>query len=275
LATATLSTQSVTTAAATYKLSFSGAGTVTTTGTNIGVYSAGSNSLVCTAGTLTLTVVGSVTSADLRVSNDGVGLPAYQAVVTSTNYDTTGFPLYLKFDGVDDGITSAATINFTATAQMSAFVGARKTKTVAYGLLYELSASSVANSGSFSIFAPDSTSNRYGFVLYGTSIIYYDPSGYAVPISNVLSCVYDISGATLPFELFPRINGVNAQVGGGGTSAGTGNFGNYSFYVGLRAGLGLAFEGRLYFPLVDLGRAATATEVTNMESYINTRNGIY
>jgi hypothetical protein len=40
--------------------------------------------------------------ADLRVTNDGVGLPAYQRVASSTDYDTTGFPPYLSFDGTDD-----------------------------------------------------------------------------------------------------------------------------------------------------------------------------
>ena len=43
-----------------------------------------------------------VWGADLRVSNDGVGLHAYQRVNTATDYDTTGFPTYLRFDGVDD-----------------------------------------------------------------------------------------------------------------------------------------------------------------------------
>jgi len=40
--------------------------------------------------------------ADLRVANDGVGIPEYQRVNTSTDYDTEGFPPYLAFDGSDD-----------------------------------------------------------------------------------------------------------------------------------------------------------------------------
>ena len=39
--------------------------------------------------------------ADLRVAND-TALPVYQRVDTSTSYDTTGFPMYLRFDGSDD-----------------------------------------------------------------------------------------------------------------------------------------------------------------------------
>ncbi|MDD3328859.1 MAG: hypothetical protein PHW25_17395 [Zoogloea sp.] len=45
--------------------------------------------------------------ADFREGNDGVGLPPYQRVVDANTYDTAGFPLYLKPDGVDDTLTIA------------------------------------------------------------------------------------------------------------------------------------------------------------------------
>ncbi len=104
--TETLSTQSVTTAATDYTLSFSGTGTVTLSGTATGTYSAGTYTITCTAGSLTLTVDGSVTKADLRVKAylDGSNLPAYQEVTDANTYDTDGFPLYLKRDRVDDDL---------------------------------------------------------------------------------------------------------------------------------------------------------------------------
>ena len=40
--------------------------------------------------------------ADLRVANDGVGIPAYQRVNTATDYDSSGFPVYLRADGSND-----------------------------------------------------------------------------------------------------------------------------------------------------------------------------
>ena len=103
-ATETLRTQGVTTRAADYTLSFSGTGTVTLSGRATGTYSTGTHTVTCTAGTLTCTVDGSVTKADLRVKRDDSKLPAYQAVVGANTYDTDGFPLYLKFDKVDDGM---------------------------------------------------------------------------------------------------------------------------------------------------------------------------
>ena len=103
-ATTTLSTQSVTTAATSYTLSFSGTGTITLSGTATGTYSAGTHTITCTAGTLTCTVAGSVTKADLRVKRDGSRLPAYQSVTNANTYDTAGFPLFLKRDKVDDDL---------------------------------------------------------------------------------------------------------------------------------------------------------------------------
>ena len=103
-ATKNLSTQSVTTRATSYTLRFEGTGTVTLSGRATGTYSTGTHTITCTAGTLTCTVNGSVTEADLRVKRDVSMLPAYQAVVNANTYDTVGFPLYLKFDKVDDNM---------------------------------------------------------------------------------------------------------------------------------------------------------------------------
>jgi hypothetical protein len=103
-ATETLSTQSVTTKATDYTLSFSGTGTITLSGTATGSYSAGTHTITCTAGTLTCTVAGTVTRADLRVKRDGSSLPAYQSVTNANTYNTAGFPLFLKRDKVDDDL---------------------------------------------------------------------------------------------------------------------------------------------------------------------------
>ncbi len=107
LATETLATQSVASVAVQYVLSFYGTGSVTLSGTATQVLNGtGANSRVSvsftpTAGTLTLTVSGSVTKAQLE---PGSVAGPYQRVNTSTDYDTDEryFPKYLRFDGVDD-----------------------------------------------------------------------------------------------------------------------------------------------------------------------------
>lgn len=104
LNSATLSTQSVTTAAAQYTLSFTGTGSVTLSGTATGtLVGTGANNRVSlaftpTAGTLTLTVTGSVTLAMLAFGT----LTTYQAITTATSYDSAGWNRYVRFDGIDD-----------------------------------------------------------------------------------------------------------------------------------------------------------------------------
>ena len=131
--TATLSTQSVTVAAGAHTMFWTGAGTVTASGAYAGALTSG-QTFTTTAGTLTLTVAGSVTSAQL---NTGSTALRYQSVVDASNYDYSGFPLYWKFDKVDDCLlvtvppggwtgtmihsTIAGTISYAATLPAGSF----------------------------------------------------------------------------------------------------------------------------------------------------------
>lgn len=104
LATEALATQSVTTLAATYTLSFTGTGSVTLSGTSTGTLTGTGTDRVSltftpTAGTLTLTVSGSVAKAQLGL---GSVVTSYQRVTTATDYDVSAHYYYLRFDGVDD-----------------------------------------------------------------------------------------------------------------------------------------------------------------------------
>lgn len=114
LATTTLATQSVTLAAVAHTLSFTGAGTVTLSGASTAGPLAGGGSLTFTptAGSVTFTVSGSVTLAQLE---PGSVVTAYQRINTATDYDAVGFPHYLAGDGVDDFMDSAAGIVFSVT----------------------------------------------------------------------------------------------------------------------------------------------------------------
>jgi hypothetical protein len=258
--TATLATQSVTTRATTHTLTFTGAGSITLSGTATGTFNAGTHSVTTTAGTLTATVSGTVTQADLRETNVGVGLPAYQAVVTSTNYDSTGFPVYIKPNGSNQFMVTNS-INFTATDKMTVWQGVRKLSDAAIGFVAELSVNAAAGNA-FQVRAPASASNTYLFGSAGSIATSVSPAGFASPITNVLTGIGDISGDVCTL----RVNGVQAETNTG--NQGTGNYGNFPAYFYARAGTSLYFNGHDYGSIAR-GAASTAAQIANGEAYIN------
>jgi hypothetical protein len=227
----------------------------------IGISDADNSNSVTASGTSGIFIFG----ADLRVANDGVGLPVYQRVTTSTDYDTTGFPLYLRCDGSDDGMVTSS-VDFSGTDKMTVFAGVRKLSDAAEGCAVELSSSSSINNGSFSLFAPGTASGafagKYFWASRGTTRTIADVGNYSEPITNVLTGIGDISGDSAIL----RINGT--QVASNTADQGTGNFGNYPLYIGRRGGTTLPYNGRLY-SLIIRGAQSTATQIAQTENYVN------
>ena len=214
--------------------------------------------------------------ADLRPTDQTVTLPAYQLVDTSSVYDTTGFPQYLKYSGSNQFL-STSSIDFTATAQMSVFAGARNTGTVAgQHNLVELSVNSVTNAGTFYISAPDTFSlNDYGFfVSDAVRYSYYAPRGYTPPITNTLQLLLNLSQPVQANQIKPYVNNTLAQTGGASTGTVTGNFGNYPLYFGARAGTGVFFNGQEY-QMIIVGKTLTAAQITSTETFVNNRTKAY
>jgi hypothetical protein len=216
---------------------------------------------------------------DLRVSNDGVGIPVYQRVNVGTpgtstasgtaDYDTTGFPPYLRFDGVDDSMATAS-INPGAIDKAQVFAGVRKITT---GRIVETSVNSDVNNGSLYV---SGNSTNYEMQLRGdTTIVYYNPATFNSPLTNVVSCLFDIAGALRADEVKPRINGVLTQTGGAGTASGGGNFGSYPLYVGSRAGTVALLNGRLYSLITRFGTTLDATTITSTETWVNGKTKAY
>jgi len=104
--TATLSTQNVTTVAGDYTLSFSGTGSVDLTGTvtdslaGTGADDRVELTFTATAGTLTLTVTGSVTSAQLEdVTGQSIQTAGEYVSVGALDYRSDADPLFLSLPG--------------------------------------------------------------------------------------------------------------------------------------------------------------------------------
>jgi hypothetical protein len=202
--------------------------------------------------------------ADLRPTNQGVGLPAYQRVNTSTDYDSTGFPVYIKPNGSNQFMQTNS-INFTATDKMTVWQGVRKVDNGGR-FIYELSAGVNVNNGAFAL-------EQFGDAkIYATSrgtLTSELPTGVlSTTLTAVVTNQTDISA---PLNRL-RLNG--AQVAQNANTQGTGNYGNYPAYFYMRGGSSLPFNGHDYGSIAR-GAASTAAQITNGETYINSLTKAY
>jgi hypothetical protein len=208
-----------------------------------------------------------VWGADLRPTNQGVGLLAYQRVNTSTDYDSVGFPVYIKPNGSNQFMQTNS-IDFTATDKMTLWQGVRKLSDASQRVVAELSASIEDNNGTFLLTAPNSAAANYNFASKGTTQVDNIVTTYTSPITNVLAAASDIAGALNSV----KVNGGTAT--SVASSQGTGNFGNYPAYFYARAGTSLYFNGNDYGSIAG-GAAYTAAQITNGETYINSKTKAY
>jgi hypothetical protein len=199
-----------------------------------------------------------VWGADLRVTNDGVGIPAYQRINAATDYDTSGFPLYLAFDGVDDSL-STASVDFSATDKMSVFAGVRK---LSDATAQEPVSFGYPINGSFSIRTPRTGTSQWINWSAGGSLLPVIDYAISAPVTTVLSATSSIAAD----ELILRSNGV--QVGSSASDQGTGNYGNFPLVMGMRSGGTLLFTGRIY-SLIVRGAASNADQIARTEAWVN------
>ena len=190
---------------------------------------------------------------------------------------TDGTNRFLLFDGTDDGMQSAATINPGAVDKAQVFAGMRKLSDAAGGILVEASVNANLNAGSFFFSAPSTSTNpNYGFLLRGSAACSFVATTYAAPITNVLSCQYDIAQPDRTTEIVPRINGVTPTLAATGpSSVGTGNFLTYAHYIGRRAGSSAPSNVRLYQLITRYGANLTAGQITQTETFVNSKTGAY
>ena len=274
--TTTMATQNVTTLATPYTLSFTGTGTVTLSGTSTagplvgtGVGQRVSLTFTPTAGTLTLTVSGTVTDAQLEF---GSAVTQYQRVTTATDYADIGLPRRLRHDGLDDFVRTpvGADIAWGSDA-VTLCVGANKLSDAAQGMLAEFSASVAGNNGTFNLQAPSATpgTNRYAYESNGTATATANATaaGFAAPHLSVQTLLADISADTLA----GRVNGV--EVITSATDQGTGNFGTYPLFIGRRGGTTLPYNGE-WGQIIAVNRQLTASELAQLERFVASRTGV-
>lgn len=203
--------------------------------------------------------------ADFRLANDGVGLPTYQRINAATDYDTGGFPLYLKFDGVDDALQTS-TIDFTGTDKMTVFAGFN-TNSTSQQVLSELG-NLLSDTNSLSIQAVGSVSGKMRYIAYGTTggfVVESSPT-YTAPVSLVVSDDMNLASSTSEVAQIVRVNASAISTSPVTGSAATGDFGNRTIYVGARAVTSLYLSGRIYF-LIIRGADTSNAQIINTEIY--------
>jgi hypothetical protein len=199
---------------------------------------------------------------------------AYQRVTTAFDVTQAGVPdcYYLQYDGSDDWLQSAATINPGAVDKAQLFAGVRKLSDAAVGVVLESSASLAANNGTIQLLAPSTAgAPTYGFTSRGTSngAATYNNAAVTAPVTNVVSGLADISA---PSSIL-RVNG--SQVGSNTSSQGTGNYLTYTHFIGRRNGATIPFNGRLYQMITRFGANLTADQIAATETFVNQRTGAY
>lgn len=209
-----------------------------------------------------VTGVVTISRPDLRFAGDGVNLPPYQRVVDASTYDTAGFPLYLRSDGVDDGM-ALSSIDLSAYDSLFVCIAARKTSDAAAAMLMELSAAAPSNPGLFSIAAPESAAvAEWKVRMRGSTASGAVASAVAAPDSAVISATIELNAP----RLVMRRNG--AQQGFNSSAIGAGNFGVYPLYLFRRAGSSLPFGGKFFGALLRAG-AANYGQIAKVEKYLN------
>lgn len=264
--TASLATQNVTTVAINYTLAFSGTGSITLSGTASGTLSSGINTFNATAGTLTLTVSGSVTDAQL-VPSYKAQLP-YQWVVNSSSYDANPnlFPSYLRV--IQGSFQNLKTTLITpGTDELQLFAGITTITDGGFAMIAETSPISDSNNGSMFLLAPRSS---VGTVLRIRGTVDTDTTTSSSEV-NVGRIVYvatsDISASTSKIKR-------NGEEFSTSSSPGSGNFLPYEAYFFSRAGSSLFFGGECYGIVLRFGSNLTIGQIAAAENFMKSKTGV-
>lgn len=220
-----------------------------------------------TAGTTPVTAAGQSVA---RINDkSGRGNDATQATLAQQptyQIDGNGRP-YLLFDGVDDSMVTPTITPGVDKAQV--FAGMRKlSDALAISVFCELSANTLNNNGAFRMGAPSSAAS-YAWLSKGTILATATASGFAAPITSVVTGIGDISGDVATI----RVNGANLQTTT--TDQGTGNYLAYPLYIGRRGGVGNSFNGQMYSLIVRFGSNLDNTTIIRTENWVNSKTGAY
>lgn len=186
---------------------------------------------------------------------------------------TDGVNRFLLFDGIDDSLVSAATINPGAVDKAQVFAGVRKLSDAGFApVVMEVSASPGVNNGVLGLNTNSGSGSPpdYSGISRGTVGLGFDTANvFAAPITNVLTLLGDISGDSAIL----RVNGVQAASNTG--DQGTGNYLTHTHFIGRRNNTTLPLNGRIYQMITRYGANLTADQLAATETFVNAKTGAY
>ncbi len=225
------------------------------------------------AGTMPVTADGQ--PVGLILDKSGRNNHASQATAANRPlYKTSGGLHWLQFDGVDDALATAS-IDFTATDKMSAFSGCSVNNvTTSTGVIYEFGQDPATTNNSFGLLCGGAAFGDVRFSARTTTTTIRTSTGkLAVSTPTVLSNAFDMSNPASSIPVF-RKDGADFTNTITGTHTVGSAFGNYPLYVSSRINTTLYLVGRIY-SLIVLGRLATTQEITDTETWVNSKTGAY
>lgn len=221
------------------------------------------------AGTTPVTEVGQPIGKILDKSGNGRHLVAAAdtTVRPTLAVDSNGL-YYIAIDGVDDTM-SCAGFDMSASDAITVASAINKTADAAFSVVAELSATSVTNNGSFTLFAPSGAAPTIGFSSRGTTTVSAtkNAAGAAAGSNHVVLCSADISTPIISTYVD------DLAVQSSSSSQGTGNYGNYTLYMFKRGGTLNPFSGRFYGVTIR-GSSSTDAEMANLKAYYKAKAGV-
>ncbi len=195
------------------------------------------------------------------------GLISLRNATNPPIYKTSGGRHFLQWDGVNDSLASAAALDLTGVSAVTVCAKVTKRNTDDFHCLMEFGPDASSTPNTFGLWAPWGTVNNYGFLCRGPSVNnVYQPATYAAPTTNVLTGLFDITGASLATTIIPRVDGVVEQENPTGTGAAGTAFSSQTVNVGARAGGTFAADMDLSFLLIR-GAMTTGADLTRLEAF--------
>jgi hypothetical protein len=215
----------------------------------------------------TIPVVSDGDPVGLMQDKSGNGSDATQSVSASRpTYRTDGTLHWLEFDGVDDGISTTSTVDFTASSTMSFITGSKRNNNN-ITILAELSPTTDSSNGSFFALSGNWSGGYGGVGVRGSTTRFVTQIGVSDQIPEVIYADSDINAS----QINVYYNGVFKK--DSTESLGSGPFGDHKIFIGSRNESSLRFNGNIY-SLVVVDRVLIEGERTDVNDYSIGKSGV-